>query len=160
MPPSAGDDLLKALLALLEMAEIFTLPVVYTEQYPKGLGSTVLALREALSEHQRVEKREFSACRNDVFRRDILPALPEDVIVTGLEAHVCVLLTALDLVRSGRSVFVPQDAVCSRSIRNLESGLQMLRAAGVVVTNTETLIFERLQTAESEAFKRLSQRLR
>jgi nicotinamidase-related amidase len=156
MPADRAETLVKAHLALLEMARVYNVPVVVTEQYPKGLGPTVGAVHDALGEHRRIEKVEFSACANEAFRDEVLGSLPDDVIVTGMETHVCVLQTALDLVASGRRVFVPHDATCSRTERNHENGLSLAERGGAVVINTESLVFAQLGRAGGDAFKRLS----
>jgi nicotinamidase-related amidase len=156
MSDERAEELVKAHVALLEMARLYAVPVVVTEQYPKGLGPVVEAVRAALGDVRRVEKTEFSACRNASFREEVLDGLPEDVVLTGMETHVCVLQTALDLLGSGRRVFVPHDAVCSRTERNNQNGLELIARGGGIITNTETLIFHRLGKAEGESFKRLS----
>lgn len=156
MPEIHFQAVLKGHTVLLEMATLFRLPVAYTEQYPKGLGPTVQPLRDWLGSAQRVEKIEFSACQSTAFREEILPRLPHDVILTGMEAHVCVLQTAVDLLAAGHRVFVPLDAVASRTHANLANGLALMERAGAVIVNVETLVFHHLGRAGSEAFKRLS----
>lgn len=154
MPSEAQARVAKASVALIEMARLFDIPVVYTEQYPKGLGTTVEPVLEALSQAARFEKLEFSACANEQFAE--AAELPRDVILAGIETHVCVLQTAVDLMDSGHRVFVARDAVASRSDENWRNGLSLMEGAGAVITNSETIIFRFLGSARGEAFKRLS----
>ena len=86
----------------------------------------------------------------------IQDSLPRDVILTGVETHVCILQTAIDLMEDGHRVFVPIDAVASRCDENRQNALALMERAGAVITNMETLVFQRLIKAEGDAFKRLS----
>lgn len=163
IPAIAPDDvarLIKSHLSLIEMCKSFDIPIWYTEQYPKGLGSTVPELLEALEGVPKIEKTEFSACQNESFRRSILTGLPKDIILTGIETHVCVLQTAADLIESEHRVFVPRDAVASRTRENRENGLSLMERLGAVITNSETLVFHRLGKAGGDVFKRLSKLVR
>jgi len=130
---------------------------VYSEQYPKGLGPTVAALTEALSGATRLEKTEFSVMKNSGAEGLTLSG---NVILTGMETHVCVLLTGLDLIAAGHRVWVPFDAVASRRREYRDNGLSMLEKAGASVINTESLIFAALGEAGGERFKRFSALMR
>lgn len=163
--PAMGDQLaplLRQVNVLVETAREFAWPVVYSEQYPKGLGTTepaLLATLEAVGA-QRVEKVEFSCCRNPQFVEAVLPSLPNSVIVVGMETHICVLQTVVDLQARGHQVFVPWDGVSSRTLANRDNGLRLIERAGAVVTNAESLMFAALQQAGTEPFKRLSKLIR
>ncbi len=153
---------LKAVHTLVEAAVEFSWPIVYSEQYPRGLGNTEAALRarlEALSA-RRIEKTEFSCLRNPEFAEAILPTLPNHVIVCGMESHICVLQTVADLQARGHQTFVPWDAVTSRVTQNRDNGLALMERTGAIVTNSETLLFAALQKAGTDAFKRLSPLIR
>lgn len=162
MNPDAAEEVVRQNRVLIELAADSGWNIVYSEQYPKGLGATESTLLEALIGHgaARVEKTEFSACRNDTFKDTILPQLPSHVIVTGMETHVCVLQTVADLQARGHQVFVPHDAVLSRSARNKENGLALMKEVGAVETNTETLVFYALQKAGGDRFKRFSKMIK
>lgn len=162
MDEAEVQALLKNTHLLLELARTFEWPVYYTEQYPKGLGPTEASLREKLFEMEAVgcEKIEFSAARNDVFRQTILPRLTPNVIVVGMETHVCVLQTVADLQARGIQTFVPSDALASRSIENKRNGIKLMEAAGAVETNTETLMFYALQKAGNDIFRHFSKMIR
>ena len=147
-------------LLIIEMANRFCSPIAYTEQYPKGLGATLPPIRERLGDCLRVEKLEFSAVLNQDFRGKVLDVMPGDIILTGMETHVCVLQTAVDLLQEGFRVFVPRDAVASRSDENRCNGLALMERAGVVITNTETIVFDWLRVAKGDTFKALSKLVR
>ena len=144
---------------LLQAAALLAVPVYLSEQYPKGLGPTegdVVSLLPTTT--QRIEKTCFTACGADGFPRD--QHGDTQYILAGMEAHVCVLQTALELHALGGSVFVVEDAVCARSPANTVNALARLRQAGVIITNTESVIFEWLRDARHEHFKTLSALLR
>jgi len=134
--------------------------VVLTEHYPKGLGRTLPELRGLLDGVEPMEKTAFS-CGGVPGFIDRLRALDAGpVVLAGVEAHVCVLLTALDLIAAGFTVAVVADAVCSRRRESLELGLAQARQAGVVVTSTETLVFHWLGRSDSDAFREINKLLK
>jgi len=157
-----GDTFTRQVLTLVATATELQWPVTYTEQYPKGLGATVPEVADALGAASavRIEKLEFSCCRNPVFAEEVLPNLPSHVVVAGMEAHICVLQTVVDLQARGHQVFVPHDAVSSRTRENHANGLALMERAGAVVSNVETLLFAALERAGTDAFKRLSRLVR
>lgn len=136
---------------LLSAARVLELPRVVTEQYPKGLGRTVAAV--GLSREQPIEKTVFSAVRAEGF--DLQGA--DQAIVCGIEAHVCVSQTVLDLLHRGVEVHVPADAVGSRNRIDYERGLMRLERAGAVVSTVETVLFELLERAGTPEFKAIQQ---
>ena len=148
------EPVVRATGILLEAAGRLGIPVWVTEQYPKGLGCTVAEVAAKVPPGStRVEKTSFSACAS-------LPLTRPQVVLAGMEAHVCVLQTALELAAAGRDVFVVADAVCSRAEANYSNALTRLQMAGVVVTNTESVIFEWLRDASNEHFRTLSKLIR
>jgi nicotinamidase-related amidase len=148
------DPVIRAAGILLETAARLDIPVVVTEQYPRGLGRTVAEVALKVPKNSaRVEKTCFSACA-------VLPPLRPQVVLAGMEAHVCVLQTALELAAAGREVFVVEDAVCSRTEANYANALARMRYAGVIITNTESVIFEWLRDAAHEHFRTISKLLR
>jgi nicotinamidase-related amidase len=131
---------------LVEAARLLGVPRLLTEQYPRGLGRTVPDLVSQLPPP--VEKMSFSC----------LPCLPppagvEAVVLAGLETHVCVTQTALDILATGRSVFIAVDAVAARHAIDHEVGLRRLETAGAVLTTTEAVLFEWCRTAEHPQFQ-------
>lgn len=162
MPAEAVALMLRQTEILIALAQEFQWPIYYSEQYPRGLGATESGLLEKLvaANATRIEKVEFSAVRNDVFAQTILPRLPSHVVVCGMETHICVLQTVSDLQARGHQVFVPNDAVASRVESNRANGLALMRQAGAVETNTESLMFYYLQKAGTDAFKRFQKMIR
>ncbi|HMP02083.1 MAG TPA: hydrolase, partial [Gemmatales bacterium] len=139
---------------LLEVAQIVNLPVQATEQYPRGLGPTVPALADKLP--PRAEKVEFScgAVRSviETFHREARPK----VLVVGIESHVCVMQTALDLLAEGFRVYIAADAVGSRHELDHKYALKRLAQAGAILTTVETAAFEWIGKAGTPEFKSLS----
>ena len=159
MPGDALQNVVKNCGILLQAAALFEVPALYTEQYPKGLGKTHPDLMQWLSAKPRVEKTAFSSCDEPTFCRQLTSDRPQ-VVLAGMEAHICILQTALALQAMGRLVFVAEDAVLSRSPSNKANALDRLRQAGIVVSNTESIVFEWLGAAEGEAFKQISRLIR
>jgi nicotinamidase-related amidase len=145
---------------LIEAAGLLGIPVWLTEQYPQGLGSTLPEIRGLLPEVQPLVKTHFDCCREPGFLERITRDGRKRFILTGMEAHVCVLLTASGLLRQGFKVQVVRDAVCSRKKTDYQTALEWLREAGAVITTTETVIFQFLERSGTEAFKTLSQKIR
>lgn len=153
------DPVIENCLHLIALAGLSDIPVLLTEQYPKGLGPTVPELLKVVPEVA-AEKTTFSCCGVDDFNRKIESSGRQKIVLTGMETHVCVLMTALDLLERGYVVHVVSDAVCSRRKANWISGLALLKDAGAVITNTETVLFQILERAGSDAFKTISKRIR
>lgn len=160
MDAERRDDMVANVKILASAARRLDVPVLVTEQYPKGLGRTLPELRTLLGDTPPFEKTAFSCAGADGFMDRVRALGADHVILTGIEAHVCVLLTALDLLGRGLRVSVVADAVCSRRPANLEIGLDQARQAGAVVTATETVVFQLLGGADSDAFRELSKLLR
>jgi nicotinamidase-related amidase len=160
MDAERRDDMVRNLKILLAAARRLATPVVVTEQYPKGLGHTLPELRVLLGDTPALEKTAFSACGAAGFVERLREVGADPVILTGVEAHVCVLLTALDLLGRGFRVSLVADAVCSRRGATMELGLAQARQAGAVITSTETVVFQLLGSADTDAFRELSKLLR
>ncbi|MBI1921639.1 MAG: hydrolase [Geobacter sp.] len=144
---------------LLESARELNLPVVATEQYVKGLGETVPALKEKLPEST-LEKMTFSCCGETAFMEKIRSLGRKQIIVTGMETHVCVLQTVLELLDAGYAVHLVSDAVMSRKKENWKLGIDTAAAAGAVITSTEAALFQLLRVAGTDEFKKLSKLVR
>jgi nicotinamidase-related amidase len=142
----------KAVATLIEGAEAIGIPVIVTEQYPKGLGETAPEVAEHLPEGtEPLEKVVFSAAEAEGF--DL--AGRDQTLVCGIETHVCVNQTVLDLLDGGTEVQVAEDAVGSRTEENKRVGLQKMERAGAVLTSVETALFELLGRAGTDEFKRV-----
>lgn len=131
-------------------AGILGVPAVLTEQYPQGLGRTPSAMADHLPPP--IAKTSFSCCGSEAFRAAITPGI-ESAVLCGLETHVCITQTALDLLADGLGVFVAVDAVASRHETDHAIGLRRLEAAGAVLTTTEAILFEWCRTADHPRFR-------
>jgi nicotinamidase-related amidase len=151
------DRVAGASATLVEGAEALGVPIVVTEQYPKGLGHTVPEVADHLPDSVRpIEKVRFSAAEADGFDLDGR----EQALVCGIETHVCVNQTVLDLIDRGVEVHVAGDAVGSRTDRNRELGLHKAERAGAVLTSVETALFELLGGSDAPEFKQVQELIR
>lgn len=158
--PSLREPLVANLVRWGAARTILELPVLLTEQYAKGLGHTVPVVREAFDGVRTLEKMTFSAFEDDgiVARLDTLA--PRNLIVTGVETHVCVFQSVRSLLARGHTVFVVKDAVASRTRDNYEVGLALAQAAGAIVTSTEAVLFDLVQRAGTDTFRAISKLVR
>ncbi len=151
------DDLFANLRLMIRGARVLDVPVVVTEQYPQGMGSTVPEIAELLDGIDAISKTSFSCCGEPAFTDALQPLGRSQVLLTGIETHICVQQTALDLVHRGYAVQVVADAVSSRTAENRRIGLEKMRDAGVVITSTETALYELLHEAGGPQFKAILQ---
>lgn len=149
--------LLANLLKLVKGAKVLQIPILWAEQNPRGLGPTVSDLQELLADMRPTEKRCFSCYGQQQFVQQLEQTHCKQVLVAGIEAHVCVFQTAMDLQGSGYDVQVVQDAVSSRTPENMHVGLERLKNVGVVLTSVEMALFEILKVAEGDEFKQILQ---
>jgi nicotinamidase-related amidase len=147
-------------LHLIESAKLLHVPVVLTEQYPKGLGLTVSEIKTVLPAYEPVEKTTFSCCGAPAFLDRLSVSRRRKVLLCGMETHICVLQSCVDLIRGGFTVHAVSDAQCSRAKENHKIGLEFMRDAGAVITCTETALFQLLERAGTEEFKTISKRIR
>jgi len=160
MPRDTLDKLVRNTCILLDAARIVGASVLATEQYPKGLGKTLAPLAEKLAAARVMEKLDFSACGDAAVAQAIADTKPRAVVITGMEAHVCVFQTARDLVARGYETYVVDDAVASRREENRVAGLALAERAGAHRTVTETVVFDWVRRAEGETFKAISKLVR
>ncbi len=147
-------------LHLIELSKMYQMPILLTEQYPKGLGRTVGEIRTAVPAYQPFEKMTFSCCGNNGFSAEVRKHNRETVLLVGMETHVCVLQTCLDLIEEGFNVHLVKDAVCSRSKENWKAGIEFMMDAGAVITCTETALFQLMKVAGTDEFKAISKRIK
>jgi len=147
-------------LHLIEVSKLLDIPILLNEQYPKGLGPTVNEIREALHPYEPIEKLTFSCCRGGSFLKSLEALGRKKVILAGMETHVCVLQTVIDLLRAGFPVHLAKDATCSRTQDNFTTATEFLRDAGAVITCTETVLFQLLEKAGTDEFKAISKRIK
>ena len=160
MPAEVAGKVVRNTVVLIETAARLGLPVVVSQQYPKGLGATIQPIEEALTAAKpvlhRFDKTEFSAGSCAEFAA-LAPKLGRDQwIVTGMESHVCVYQTTRDLIARGYQAHVVSDAVCSRTKANWKIGIDLIDRAGGIPTSTEVCVFDLLERAGTEEFKILS----
>ena len=150
------DTVLRNIRILVEGAKVLGVPVLVAEQYPRGLGPTVAALSDALGDARRYPKLSFSCLGDDAFLAALESLDRAQVLICGVEAHVCVLQTALDVLEHGWMAAVAADATSSRNSRHCDLALDRLRRAGAVVTSAESALFEMLAVAGTDSFKAIS----
>ncbi|MFO7641271.1 MAG: hydrolase [Candidatus Competibacteraceae bacterium] len=141
---------------LIRIAQRLNVPILASEQYPRGLGHTVAAIRELLPAEAFMEKTHFSCAAERECMRRIDACGREQLVVIGTEAHVCVLQTALDLRAAGKEVYLVADGVSSRSPRDAELALERMRAEGVRIVSREMVAFEWLRQAGTDRFREIS----
>ena len=149
------EEVLANIGRLVRGAQTLGVPVQVTEQYRKGLGASVPEIADAVEGFAPVEKLAFSACGAPGVRDALRRGGRGGVLVCGIETHVCVTQTCLDLREEGMEVFVAADAVSSRTRRNHDVGIERMRAAGAVIVSTEMALFELLGEAGTDEFKRI-----
>jgi nicotinamidase-related amidase len=145
---------------LMQAARALDIPVLVTEQYPKGLGPTVSELASLAPQGAVIAKLHFSSPAAPDFRRRFDSLGRSQAVIAGLEAHVCVLQTALGLKDAGRDPFVVADATSSRTTANRDRAIARLAANGVEVVTTEMVVFEWLGQAGTDRFRELSRLVR
>lgn len=157
LPAMTGADVLVAnTQRLLQAAQRLNVPVLASEQYPRGLGPTVPTVAPLLPSGSIVEKTQFSCVRNPAFANRLRQLGRSQVVLAGIESHVCVLQTALDLLQQHYAVFVAADATASRTRDSHERALARMARAGAEIVTTEMVVFEWLEDAGNPAFRELS----
>ncbi len=149
------EDVLKNNVILAKASEIMGMKNVITLQYPKGLGPMNQEIREPLGDSIELEKSYFSCMKDEAFKAEFEKQGIKQVIITGIETHICVFQTARDLVEAGYEVFIVSDAVGSRAKSDYKNALKNLRELGCVITTTETVLFDLLKKAGSDEFKKV-----
>ena len=157
MPEKVMQRVINNSNVLLQAANLLDVAVIRSEQYPKGLGDTREEIQQHLSSKAACfEKTCFACTGSSEFTNHLSKKRRPQLILTGIESHVCVLQTAMELLAQGFEVYVVEDAVCSRNKHNHKNALKRLRHAGVIITNTESVVFEWLRDANHEHFKAIS----
>ncbi len=150
-----GEQVIRNTNKLITITRKLDIPIIATEQYPKGLGKTVRELNQNLDASSVYEKVSFSGYTREV--NSALETLGRNkVIIAGMETHVCVFQTVRSLLARDYQVFVAGDAVCSRTKENWLNGLSLMSSMGAVITNTETIFFDLMKEAGTPLFKELS----
>lgn len=148
------EKIVQNILKLIDFARIIGLPIIMTEQYPKGLGPTIKEIRKKISEIVPIEKTAFSCFGGEGFKEQLKKNNISTLIITGIESHVCVCQTALEAMDNNIRVCVISDAISSRTRDNYQIGLGRMRDNGAIISSTEMLMFELLKDAKTGEFKK------
>lgn len=149
------EELFANVVRMIRGAGVLGLPIIWTEQLPDKLGETSPEIRKELAGLTPLIKKSFSCCGDDGFLEELSRVGRKQLLLTGIETHVCVYQTALDLLASGHEVYLVSDAVSSRIESNYHLGIERMKAAGAVLTSVEMSLFELLRVAEGDQFKRI-----
>ena len=149
------ENLLVNAVKVIRGAKIFNLPIIVTEQIPEKLGQTIPALARELNGVESIGKEIFSCWGNNHFRGKLESLSRREAIILGIESHVCVYQTAIDLIDNGYGVHVVADAVSSRTRENSDIGLTVMKSAGAQLTCAEMVLFELLRSAGDDKFKEI-----
>ncbi len=164
MDQEVGENVIRNICTLITFAKKMSIPILVTEQYPKGLGKTVskikIELGPVLPIILPIEKVSFSCCGAELFNLQLNQLARRQVILTGIETHVCVLQTANDLLQKGYETHIVADAICSRRKMDWEIGLKWMEKRGAMISTTEIIAFQLLKEAGTEEFRELSKLLK
>ncbi|WNF38689.1 isochorismatase family protein [Bacillaceae bacterium IKA-2] len=140
---------------LIQGLKILEIPIIWLEQYPVGLGATTEKISQYLTDQLPIQKMTFNGCKSEAFRDAVKATERSQMLVAGIEAHICVYQTAFGLKSMGYEVEVCKDAVSSRTLANKEIGFEKIKAAGIAQTGVETALFELMEIAEGDQFKQI-----
>jgi nicotinamidase-related amidase len=150
------EDLLRRCSILIRGLKVLGLPMMITEQYPRGLGKTIEALAALMEGEVVKEKISFSCCDEPSFIKMLELQRRHTVIICGIEAHVCVMQTVIDLVALGYHAVVVADCISSRNPEDKRVAIERMRSEGAVITTSESILFELAQVAGNDEFKAIS----
>lgn len=157
---AAPDRVVENSVKLIEGFQILDAPVFVTEQYPKGIGPTAAPVKQVLGKTQIREKTTFSCCGIPDLVQTMRRKKIDQVVVCGIESHVCVWQTTMDLLHAGVSAYVVRDAVSSRNPEDMDTAIKRMQSSGAHVTTTEMVLFELLERAGTEEFKKIMKRIK
>lgn len=149
------EKLFKNLQTIIKGIQILEIPILWVEEKPEWLGGTVPEIKELLNKIQPIRKLSFSCGGDEYFRQTLKSFNRKQVLTVGIETHICVYQTAVDLQSWGYGVHLIVDAVSSRTQENKQIGLEKIKRAGAELTSVETVLFELLKMAEGEKFKEI-----
>ncbi|MGV8095747.1 MAG: isochorismatase family protein [Mangrovibacterium sp.] len=150
------EDLLRKCKILIEGLQELGIPLIVTQQYTKGLGQTVESIRSVIKDFNPIEKREFSCCDASPVADQLKEKNAKKVIICGIESHVCVLQTAVDLKEAGYTPIVVLDCVSSRSWNSVDLAAERFRYEGIMMTSCESILFELTRSSTAPEFKSIS----
>jgi len=150
------EDLFKNICILIKAAKILDIPILWCQQVPDVLGPTVPAIAELLTNNTPINKTSFSCCGKETFNKKLSELNRNQVLLCGIETHVCVYQTAVDLLKKEKEPHLIADAVSSRTLENKKIALEKMVTLGINITSTEMVLFELLRTAEHPQFKHIA----
>ncbi len=150
------DQLEQNLVTLSAGLKALEIPLLVTEQYTKGLGFTIVPLKMELGDHPAIEKTAFSCCDEPRFMTALNAACKQNVILCGIETHVCVLQTVIDLIQAGYKPIVIEDCVSSRKLSDKQTAIERMRKEGAIISSLESILFELTRYSGNETFKAIS----
>ncbi|MDO9547342.1 MAG: hydrolase [Candidatus Marinimicrobia bacterium] len=150
------NELITSMTRLVKGIQTLEIPIIITEQYPKGIGPTVSTIRELILDIEPVEKRSFSCCFNENFMSILAKYNRKQALISGIETHVCVYQTCVDLLESGYDVYLIEDALSSRKQSDKDLAIRVLEKEGVNRRSVEMALFELVKTSEHDRFKDIS----
>jgi nicotinamidase-related amidase len=151
-----SEALLKNCLILIAGLNELKVPLIVTQQYTKGLGNTISEIQGGFKNFSFIEKNSFSCCDEPLFMKELKKADADNVLIFGIESHVCVLQTAVDLNDLGYNPIVVMDCVSSRSAENYDIAKERFRHEGIKMTSVESILFELTRTSSATEFKAIS----
>ncbi|MEM2129243.1 MAG: hydrolase [Candidatus Bathyarchaeia archaeon] len=147
------ETVLENLEKIIKFMYIIKIPIIITEQYPKGLGPTVPEVKNLISDFKPIEKLEFSCFGSQEFRKALEKTGKKTLILAGIEAHICVTQTAIEGLENGYKIYVVEDATSSRNLQDKTTAINRMRQNGAIIISTEMLIYELLKKAGTLEFK-------
>lgn len=138
---------------LIDTAKLLDIPILVTEHYPKGLGRTISSLEGLLSKAKKIEKTSFGCCGDEKFNEEVKKTGRKQVIICGIETHICVAQTALGLKLAGYEVYLSADAVSSRNLKDEQIAIERMRGEGIAISTTEAIMYELMRDASDPLFK-------
>ena len=150
------DTLFKNLHILVSGVKLLNIPIIWMEQVPDKLGSTIPEIKDVLIDQKPIIKDVFSCMKNEEFNNQIKRINPNDIILAGIESHICVYQTAMDLLEKKYNVHIVADAISSRISENKELGIERMLLEGAMKTSVEMLLFEIQGEAKGERFRQIS----
>ena len=151
-----NDQLVENCSKLIQGLHILGVPLLVTQQYTKGLGDTITEIKTIIPDFDFIEKKDFSCLDEPVFAEKLALSGAKNVIICGIESHVCVLQTAIDLEDAGYTPVVIMDCISSRSFDNLDLAAERFRYEGIMMTSLESILFELTRSAGASEFKDIS----
>lgn len=138
---------------LIQGLNVLEIPLIVTQQYTKGIGETISPIKDAIGEFEHIEKMTFSCCGEETFMDALTKLNKKNVILTGIETHVCVLQTAIDLIEHGFTPILIEDCVSSRSANDKRIAVERMRVEGAIISTMESILFELTEVSGTPRFK-------